>query len=362
MLDFRVPFSLIIAFANLVFYVLSGSVILQAQSDLLSDSNVAWVAEVYTDYPISIESLPDTYTSDEPWATYVVEKMLQQPTASGFAKGYDTPMAYWQYILAVMIGHESVGYKSADLQEHADAAFYAKRLHLLDTVYQYDPATLEERLVVVRQSFNPEGIVALRVHHLLYWKPQEGLLGYRMLAFAPLYVDYDDRGVVAGIHPIAWFSAEEAQDLTELRASPNISLIIEAKQECQNIDLQMMQILKGEFDVANLVTATLHRPTSKLYSVDGSFDLIEEKQRAEWLHGVVDTVKIYDPVSYETTTRIVNTPPLAAVVDRFRLVTRWYWDSRNLRLLYEPVGYAPVIQQQTSREHSYYVPVMYIKH
>lgn len=346
------------------FFYFGCCALLLAQQDLLDDKNVSWIAEWTTDY--NLLDIPEddaAFMGRSPLATYIVEKMYQAPNAIGFAKGYDAVSPFWKLLLIDWLQYYDLGnaYQDADLSEKVTPDFYQQKLVSLDTVVTFDPLTYFEQLTVVRNEVAPASLVGLRLRHCLYLD-QDEVLKYRLLAWTPLLMEEDDLGQPQGVVPTFWFPATEATDPDKLRSSPDVALVVEAKQRNQQLALKKRDDLRGVFDPLSFFSQVFNDTSIPLYSTDGSYYPIAKQERTFLIEGSVDTVTTFSPDTYQEVVQVIKNRPYVESIEEIRLVLRWFWDARSRKLYYEFVGYAPVQSVRDSEGmFKYYRPLVYIK-
>lgn len=86
-------------------------------------------------------------------------------------------------------------------------------LNTKETIVVIDPTTLEEKEVVVENSFDYSRVVRFRVKEVWYFDTKYSKLNVRILGIAPIVKRLDDMGNVLFEGPLCWFYYPELRNL-----------------------------------------------------------------------------------------------------------------------------------------------------
>jgi hypothetical protein len=335
----------------------------QAQTDLLQDPNIVWVGEVFTDYrfatvlPYQKEQL---YTYD--WNAVAVEKLLSKPTEAGFASYPDFVDMFWQALTANWLNdYDLTAYETADLQVVADEAYRGRLTSKLDTVVIFDPASDKERIQIIRQDFNYDDLIGVRVRQVLYFDQLQQAFGYRALAFAPLLNTFTADRKPTGYTPLLWFPIQAADQPQDLWTADEITYIFETKTRENSPSSTGFRDVKGQANFPAFVETIVKKPAVQLFDTEGDYTPLEEWEVAA-LSGGIDTLTTFDPVSYKATVTTNKTPAVWENLVSIRLAVRWFYDTRNKQLYYEFNGLAPTVKVANDAGNVlYYKPAFYVR-
>jgi len=335
----------------------------QALADLLQDPHIVWVGEVFTDYRFATVLPTQTaQLATYDWNAVAVEKLLSKPTDAGFASSPDFVDMFWQALTADWLtDYGLTAYETADLQVVADEAYRGRLTSKLDTVTTVDLASYEERILIIRQDFNYDDLIGVRVREVLYFDQQQQAFGYQALAFAPLLNTFTADREPTGYTSLLWFPIQAADQPQAWWTADEFTYILETKTRENSPSITGFRDVKGQANFPAFVETIVNKPAVQLFGTDGDYDPLAEWEVAA-LSGGIDTLTTFDPVTYKATVTTNKTPAVWESLASIRLAVRWFYDERNKQLYYAFNGLAPTVKVVNDAGNIlYYKPAFYVR-
>ena len=217
--------------------------------------------------------------------------------------------------------------------------------------------------MVVSNQLNPDDIKIFRAHQIIAYQPATATWKVKVIAVAPLVIRRDDAGTFMYIEPLFWIKVTDkkvklnASDITwavrtrgrQMEAQLNVKkLILEAKKS------------QADFPMGHFLDKISKDERIPLYGVasmkEPKLTTLERKN----VLSRIDTIQMIDPVTYESSLKIVTIKTEAADLERVRIVQEWAWDNRRKTMSVRLHSIAPMKDiTNESGEFLYSAPIFY---
>lgn len=341
-----------IALSALVFSLLP--LLLPAQYErILNDPDVIWAAKINMRFDL------ENYGPD---SLRVSEAYLLKKRSENTDRPYPTEPSFGQKIFeAVRAGHwEAWSWEPGDSLRLLTRDEAVGRLAERDTVTTVDVETGLTRNVAVENDFNPEDVVALRAHQLLFFNQKTGEFDVYTWAIAPVvrkYIYYGLPPEDAEAKTWLWdfvpfwlkmppYSPKKHRKKPSLD-DPNISLAYRMKTVKNSPELDSLPPMKDFRPpvMERLLDRAKGDADFKIEDSDGE-PLGWEARQSFFFEA--DTVVTFDPETYEEVLKIVKNDVHADACPRLRLLQDWFWDDRAHRLVVRLHAFAPLRKRYDS--------------
>lgn len=310
---------------------------------LLNDPNVAWIGETQSDLRFT-DPTPETAQLSFDWNQLSIEKRSIKPKATGFSSGSSTHTVYWEAMVMDWLAEEE-GFANPQLTVKVTPQERSAYLTTVDTVVVYDRLGYEQ-LTIFSNEINPEDVVGIRVHQLVYWNSKLHSFGYQPLSFAPLWGQYNEEGKMTNAKPIMWFPVSEASNPQKIWAAEEVTYVAETRHLVAIQGENAVPSIKGEFHAEAFFTALRDDEQVKLYGSQPELELTEA-DRNRLFRPFVDTIVVFDPDTYQEAIKTVDVEVDWDAFKEARFVIRWFWDEQKHQLSYAFLGWG-LLEQYSS--------------
>lgn len=332
----------------LLFVALFSNTYAQTTKSLIDNPDISWVAEAYTYYAPSANSLD--LGKEEMKKLYHIEernsaRLLKLVDVLSDDNLYASEKELATFMLHLDASKVKV-YTSSDLERTYTAQEYENKKSAVDTIITFDPQTYEEIVQVIVSAFDEGQVEVFKVKQLIYYNDKTKQLNSVPVAIAPMLTLLKNTGGMKveaeGYMELFWLPITALQKPLKL-SNNNYNYAI---RMTRNINEKEMKVVKGEWTlgqvVKDMVADGANNPTTtKMYQNIGYMEAMSPEEVQNFGNSV-DTIITFDPNTFEEIVQVVTDAFDAKEVKSLRLVQDWVWDAKAQQLNVRLIAYAPV--------------------
>lgn len=339
---------------------------------LIADENIIWAAEYTANIPFNV--IPELLNHDRQvyevttsgnyrvsdissdyrdfiWVdniAFVQLKDIQTPKSP-----YATMLRFEDYFLEAAKNNNGDFYKDPDLKKRLTKEEIQTSLLLIDTIVNWNPITLEETTIIVRNELNQYDVKFSRVKFYIYYDKKINTWKLTVKSIAPVISRYDNNGEFLDYETLFWlpvYSYDDQQDYslknitkaqrTTIHISPDSATAAKREEYAPRV----VKLASASLDdCLQYMLDDLEKNPEKhtILSLDMSGDELSNEEIKE-IGISVDTIITLDPVTFEEKFEAVIIKPDIKDINQLRFTVDWYWDDKTKKLKTTCIYFYPV--------------------
>ncbi|WP_044103353.1 hypothetical protein [Neolewinella persica] len=229
------------------------------------------------------------------------------------------------------------GFRDKELQERLTVQSLNESVEA-DTIILVDPVSNETNIRLIHPEINPANFENLRFYLRLTFL-SDGSLQQQLTAVAIIGNIFTDSEYVI------YFSPETLPGAIDFTES-GWNAVIRTSVEIPFTDLRPTASNQVSlFETISEINGLLLRTNGQDFSNIMDWGQISEID-IQSIQGGTDTIPTIDPVTYAINYEMITREPLLEATDVLRLYHYWAWNDGAVRLVFSPIGYAPVTTER----------------
>jgi hypothetical protein len=275
----------------------------------------------------------------------------------------DNWLAHW--LVAGISAGKFKAYKELELLEQIDPKLLLARIHTIDTVITFDPATYKETMQVIRNDMSGNDIKSFKTSQAIYYDKKSNSFQTRLLAIAPMVDRTDNNGNVTGNVPLAWLAMDGKLQNGFSAQSPDVAWAVLLLDQNNVLEPSKLKVIKDEgkktFSALLFQEAKSTKHVVESTENYGCGEKLSPKDIDRMISSI-DTIITFDPATYTETVQVVKNDFNPADLKKVILAQEWYYDTRRNLLVNRLKTLAPLMDMHDADGNFLYSKKMFYLH
>ena len=219
---------------------------------------------------------------------------------------------------------------------------------------------------VYKNELDPHSIHTCITKQIIFYNEKYGNYGTSLIAIAPLLINYDEYGNPVNKMPFGWVKMSDVFKSRIDATASNVTWAASINTSVSPLDLSQLRVVKGGHDFRKHLYGEGLQSEYKLENGSKGFNsgiYLSSNEVKSMYNGMLDTVIIFDPTTYEDKMHVVKNSVDASDLNSYRLVQEWYFIPGKQLLVNRLKAIAPLVTVKLDDDSEVYErAVFYIRY